>query len=135
MRLADCPSPLPFRSTFIYGVSNDTAAFPFNTDGINVKVRARALLRLSLRRLTSRPHPRLQSQHTLIENSVVYGGDDCVAIVSGTDDLLFRNAYCRGTHGLSIGSLGKDGANSTVTNVIIRDVKIEKSCVAPARAP
>ncbi|KAL7412930.1 pectin lyase fold/virulence factor [Mrakia frigida] len=94
-------------NTFIYGVSNNSAAFPFNTDGFNVK-----------------------SQHTLIENSVVYGGDDCVAIVSGADDLLFRNAHCRGTHGLSVGSLGKGGANSTVTNIIIRDVLIEKSTYA-----
>jgi polygalacturonase len=94
-------------STFIYGVSNNSASYPFNTDGFNIK-----------------------SQHTLIENSVVYGGDDCVAINNKADDLLFRNAYCRGTHGLSVGSLGKDGANTTVQNIIIRDVKIEKSTYA-----
>ena len=113
MRLAPSVSasapadPLLPRSTFIYGVSNNTASFPFNTDGFNIK-----------------------SQHTLIENSVVYGGDDCVAINNKADDLLFRNAYCRGTHGLSVGSLGKDGANTTVQNIIIRDVKIEKSTYA-----
>ncbi|CED84109.1 Pectin lyase fold/virulence factor [Phaffia rhodozyma] len=93
-------------NTFIWGVSESTG-YPFNTDGVNVK-----------------------SEHTLIENSVIYGGDDCVAIVSGAQDLVFRDAFCRGTHGLSIGSLGKDGANSTVEDVLISDVRIEKSTYA-----
>ncbi|CDZ96603.1 Pectin lyase fold/virulence factor [Phaffia rhodozyma] len=90
-------------NTFTYAVSNSTG-YPFNTDGFNIG-----------------------AEDVLIENSVVYGGDDCVAIASGSSNIVFRDAFCRGTHGLSIGSLGSGGAVSTVDGVLIKDVKIEKS--------
>lgn len=40
-----------------------------------------------------------------IEYATVYNQDDCVAINSGTN-IIFRNGYCSGGHGLSIGSVG-----------------------------
>lgn len=53
----------------------------------------------------------------LFENNTIYNGDDCLTVGSGASNIHFRNSYCNGGHGLSIGSLGKGGAASVVTNV------------------
>ncbi|KAJ4391499.1 hypothetical protein N0V93_005117 [Gnomoniopsis smithogilvyi] len=45
------------------------------------------------------------SDTVLIEYATVYNQDDCVAINSGTN-IIFRDGYCSGGHGLSIGSVG-----------------------------
>ncbi|KAF7578040.1 endo-polygalacturonase precursor [Pyrenophora tritici-repentis] len=46
----------------------------------------------------------------------VYNQDDCVAVNSGTD-ITFKNGFCSGGHGLSIGSVGgrDDNMIDTVT--------------------
>ncbi|GJJ13217.1 hypothetical protein Clacol_007468 [Clathrus columnatus] len=53
----------------------------------------------------------------LIENSHVVNGDDCLTVGSGGNNITFRNNYCQGGHGLSIGSLGENGAVASVSNV------------------
>ncbi|KAI1426661.1 endopolygalacturonase 4 [Xylaria sp. FL1777] len=66
------------------------------------------------------------STDVLIEYATVYNQDDCVAVNSGTG-ITFRNGYCSGGHGLSIGSVGGRDDNtvsdvsfttSTVTNSV-----------------
>jgi polygalacturonase len=54
----------------------------------------------------------------LFEDNVVFNGDDCLAVVSPSRDIHFRNSYCNGGHGLSIGSLGKDGEVADVQNIL-----------------
>ena len=54
----------------------------------------------------------------LFENNVVYNGDDCVAVGSLASNVIFRNSYCNGGHGLSIGSLGKNGSVADVENIL-----------------
>jgi polygalacturonase len=54
----------------------------------------------------------------LFEDNVVINGDDCLAVISPARDIHFRNSYCNGGHGLSIGSLGKGGAVADVQNVL-----------------
>ena len=54
----------------------------------------------------------------LFENNVVYNGDDCVAVGSPASNVIFRNSYCNGGHGLSIGSLGKNGSVADVENIL-----------------
>lgn len=54
------------------------------------------------------------SDTVLIEYATVYNQDDCVAINSGTN-IIFRNGYCSGGHGLSIGSVGGRDDNTVDT--------------------
>lgn len=54
----------------------------------------------------------------LFENNVVYNGDDCLTVGSPASDIVFCNSYCNGGHGLSIGSLGKNGAVANVENIL-----------------
>ncbi|KUI65491.1 hypothetical protein VM1G_00119 [Cytospora mali] len=55
------------------------------------------------------------SDTVIIEHATVYNQDDCVAINSGSN-IIFRNGYCSGGHGLSIGSVG-GRSNNTVSGV------------------
>lgn len=54
----------------------------------------------------------------LFENNVVFNGDDCLAVSSPAFNITFRNSYCCGGHGLSIGSLGKGKKVADVENVL-----------------
>ena len=49
---------------------------------------------------------------------MVYNGDDCLTVGSPANNIVFRNSYCNGGHGLSIGSLGKNGAVANVNNIL-----------------
>ena len=54
----------------------------------------------------------------LFEDNVIFNGDDCLTVGSPAKEIYFRNSYCNGGHGLSIGSLGKGGAVANVRNVL-----------------
>ncbi|EJD43225.1 hypothetical protein AURDEDRAFT_199571 [Auricularia subglabra TFB-10046 SS5] len=73
--------------------------FPFNTDGFGAG-----------------------GKNLLIEENIILNGDDCVTVGSGGFNVTFRNSYCYGGHGLSIGSLGKGGSVASVQNVLIENV-------------
>ena len=60
----------------------------------------------------------VQGTNILLENNIVYNGDDCLAIGNSANNIHFRNSYCNGGHGLSIGSLGKGGTVANVQNVL-----------------
>ncbi|CCO30407.1 hypothetical protein BN14_04436 [Rhizoctonia solani AG-1 IB] len=76
-----------------------TKAFPFNTDGFAAG-----------------------GTNLLIENNHIVNGDDCITVGSGANGVHFRNNYCEGGHGLSIGSLGKGGAVASVQNILFENV-------------
>jgi len=57
-----------------------------------------------------------------VRRTNISNGDDCVAIKSGTSNVLIEDSYFENGHGASIGSLGENGANDTVTNVLVRNV-------------
>ena len=59
-----------------------------------------------------------EGTNLLYENNVVYNGDDCLAVGSPANNIVFRNSYCNGGHGLSVGSLGEDGAVAAVQNIL-----------------
>ncbi|KAK0497826.1 pectin lyase fold/virulence factor [Armillaria luteobubalina] len=85
------------------GTRDDATSFPFNTDGINVS-----------------------GQNITIDGYYGHNGDDCVSVVNGARDVLAQNGYCGfSSHGLSIGSLGKNGAVQTVQNVVFRNWTME----------
>ncbi|KAK0209211.1 pectin lyase fold/virulence factor [Desarmillaria ectypa] len=86
---------------------SDNSAFPFNTDGFSAG-----------------------GTNMLFENNHIVNGDDCITVGSGASNIHFRNSYCEGGHGLSIGSLGKNGAVSNVQDVLIENVTMRDSLYA-----
>ncbi|XP_076953004.1 putative polygalacturonase At3g15720 [Bidens hawaiensis] len=61
------------------------------------------------------------SSHVNIHDSVIQSGDDCVAISVGTHDINVTGITCGPGHGISIGSLGKNGVYTTVEQVHVRN--------------
>ncbi|KAM0009371.1 putative endo-polygalacturonase [Helianthus debilis subsp. tardiflorus] len=64
------------------------------------------------------------SSHINIHDSVIESGDDCVAINSGIFDINVTGITCGPGHGISIGSLGKNGVESTVEQVQVRNCNL-----------
>ncbi|OOQ91517.1 putative polygalacturonase A precursor [Penicillium brasilianum] len=62
------------------------------------------------------------STNIVIERSVVWNQDDCVAITSG-NNMTVSNLECHGGHGLSIGSVGLK-SNNNVTNILFTDSSV-----------
>ncbi|CAA7265052.1 unnamed protein product [Cyclocybe aegerita] len=86
---------------------SDTNAFPFNTDGFSAG-----------------------GTDMLFENNHIENGDDCLTVGNGAKNIVFRNTYCWGGHGLSIGSLGRGGAVADVQNVLIENIVMENALYA-----
>ncbi|THU58579.1 hypothetical protein C4D60_Mb03t15860 [Musa balbisiana] len=62
---------------------------------------------------------------TLVEDSTIRTGDDCISIVGNSSDVRVINIICGPGHGISIGSLGKSNSYSQV-----HDVKVENSLIS-----
>ncbi|ERN00327.1 hypothetical protein AMTR_s00104p00016370, partial [Amborella trichopoda] len=61
------------------------------------------------------------SQHVNVENSFIATGDDCISIGDGTYDVNASKITCGPGHGISVGSLGKDGSRSTAEMIHVKD--------------
>ncbi|KAJ1406593.1 Pectin lyase fold/virulence factor [Sesbania bispinosa] len=70
-----------------------------NTDGINIS----------------------GSSNIVIQSSTIQTGDDCIAINSGSSFINITGISCGPGHGISIGSLGKNGEYDTVEEVHVRN--------------
>ncbi|KIM29881.1 glycoside hydrolase family 28 protein [Serendipita vermifera MAFF 305830] len=82
---------------------DSTVSFPFNTDGFN-----------------------MAGQNILLDGYYGHNGDDCVSVVHGANNIVAKNGYCGfSSHGLSIGSLGRNGFESSVSNVLFENWKME----------
>jgi polygalacturonase len=94
------------RGVVASGLSISSPALSPNTDGIHVE----------------------NSQDVVITNTAVSNGDDCVSIGAGTLNMHVENVTCGpGGHGISIGSLGKQGSRACVANVTVRNAVIRHS--------
>ncbi|KAJ5820141.1 pectin lyase-like protein [Penicillium riverlandense] len=80
--------------------AESTGSFPFNTDGFDVT-----------------------ATNVRISDSVIYNGDDAIAVQSGSHNVVFeRNTIGYQSHGMSIGSLGEDQTEpANVTNIRFED--------------
>ncbi|KAJ7842243.1 pectin lyase-like protein [Mycena olivaceomarginata] len=88
---------------------SDTSSFPFNTDGFSAG-----------------------GTNIVFEGNRILNGDDCLTVGNGAHNITWRNSYCEGGHGLSIGSLGSGGSVADVQNIFIEKT-IMKSTLYGAR--
>lgn len=76
-----------------------TTSFPSNTDGIAIS-----------------------GSNVTVDGYYGHNGDDCINITNGGRNIVAKNGYCGfSSHGLSIGSLGKDGSTDTVSDVLFQN--------------
>ncbi|TPX09185.1 uncharacterized protein E0L32_001645 [Thyridium curvatum] len=93
---------ITIRKPIIDAVSS-SSSFPFNTDGFGCG-----------------------AEDLTIEDAVIYNGDDAFAVGSGARNVVVRRATIGyQTHGMSIGSLGKDPSKpASVSNILFDDVTV-----------
>ncbi|KAL0547490.1 hypothetical protein IC582_017426 [Cucumis melo] len=65
------------------------------------------------------------STNVKIHNCNIGTGDDCIAISEGTSNIHIANIQCGPGHGISIGSLGKDGMSSSVEEVRVQNCHLK----------
>ncbi|KAE9604565.1 putative polygalacturonase [Lupinus albus] len=68
-----------------------------------------------------------ESSHVVLENSHIQTGDDCIAVNTGSSFINITGVICGPGHGISIGSLGRDGAYDTVEEVHVRNCTFIKT--------
>ncbi|KAK4836986.1 hypothetical protein QYF36_001901 [Acer negundo] len=64
------------------------------------------------------------TKHIYITNSTIGTGDDCISIVSGSQNVQFEDIICGPGHGISIGSLGAGNSKATVSGVTVNGAKL-----------
>ncbi|XP_010528313.2 PREDICTED: probable polygalacturonase At1g80170 [Tarenaya hassleriana] len=62
-----------------------------------------------------------RSQNVFISDSVIQTGDDCISIGDGSKHVNISKISCGPGHGISIGSLGRNGNKEAVESVYVRD--------------
>ncbi|XP_058766967.1 probable polygalacturonase At3g15720 [Vicia villosa] len=62
------------------------------------------------------------SSNIFVEQSTISTGDDCIAINSGSKFINITGIFCGPGHGISVGSLGKNGNYDTVEEIHVRNV-------------
>ncbi|CAA6674828.1 unnamed protein product [Spirodela intermedia] len=65
------------------------------------------------------------SINVMISNSIIRTGDDCLSIVGGSRAVTATNIVCGPGHGISIGSLGANGAEDTVSDILVDTARLE----------
>jgi hypothetical protein len=90
-------------SDSIIDAYSTSSAFPFNTDGFDVT-----------------------GTNIKILNSVIFNGDDAIAVQSGSHNVLFQGGTIGyQSHGMSIGSLGQNQASfANVSNIAFNDITV-----------
>lgn len=63
------------------------------------------------------------SKNIRISRSTISTGDDCIAMVSGSESIDIFGVACGPGHGISIGSLGRGPQNEYVKNIVVRNCR------------
>lgn len=64
------------------------------------------------------------TENIQITNSVIATGDDCISIVSGSQNVQAKGITCGPGHGISIGSLGSGNSKAYVSGVLVDGAKL-----------
>ncbi|KAF5793570.1 putative polygalacturonase [Helianthus annuus] len=67
------------------------------------------------------------SKNVLIHTTDLACGDDCISIQTGCTNVFVRDVNCGPGHGISIGSLGKDGTSACVSNITVRNINMHNT--------
>ncbi|PON65852.1 Glycoside hydrolase [Parasponia andersonii] len=62
-----------------------------------------------------------------ISNTVIETGDDCIAMVQDTHDILVTNVTCGPGHGISVGSLGKWPYDKGCTGILVQNCTLRNT--------
>lgn len=62
-----------------------------------------------------------ESSNIIVENSKIETGDDCIAINHGSTSIYMNGIFCGPGHGISVGSLGRNGVHESVENIYVRN--------------
>ncbi|KAJ0030345.1 hypothetical protein Pint_12381 [Pistacia integerrima] len=62
-----------------------------------------------------------------IQHSIIKTGDDCIAVNTGSSFINITGVACGPGHGISVGSLGEDGADDRVEEVHVRDCNFSRT--------
>ncbi|KAF1892202.1 hypothetical protein Lal_00036561 [Lupinus albus] len=62
-----------------------------------------------------------ESNDIVVQNCTIATGDDCIAMNEGTSNINITTVNCGPGHGISIGSLGKNGNFATVKDVYVNN--------------
>jgi galacturan 1,4-alpha-galacturonidase len=66
-----------------------------------------------------------RSSNIVIQNSHIDNGDDCVSFKPNSTDIVVQNLVCKGSHGISVGSLGQYvGEVDIVKNIYVSDTNL-----------
>ncbi|KAI4342061.1 hypothetical protein MLD38_026721 [Melastoma candidum] len=89
-------------SKYVFGtnVTVHTPGYIPNTDGIHIQ----------------------NSEHVYVSDCDIRTGDDYISIGDCTSDIYVEGIHCGPGHGISIGSLGKDGSEDHTENIHIQNV-------------
>ncbi|XP_042448841.1 polygalacturonase ADPG2-like [Zingiber officinale] len=68
-----------------------------------------------------------ESRFVDIRNSIIGTGDDCVSLSEGDENIFVNNVTCGPGHGISVGSLGKDGSRSTASNIYVSNCTLTQT--------
>ncbi|KVI05654.1 Glycoside hydrolase, family 28 [Cynara cardunculus var. scolymus] len=67
------------------------------------------------------------SKNVLIHTTDLACGDDCISIQTGCTNVYVHDVNCGPGHGISIGSLGKDGTSACVSNITVRNINMHNT--------
>lgn len=61
-------------------------------------------------------------QNAQIDDCVIRTGDDCISISSGSSTINVKDINCGPGHGISIGSLGKNGEGAKIDDILVQNI-------------
>ncbi|TVU33543.1 hypothetical protein EJB05_25367 [Eragrostis curvula] len=68
-----------------------------------------------------------ESRGVTVQSCRIGTGDDCISISNASFNIRMNNIDCGPGHGISIGSLGKDGSFAAVANVLLDNARIRRA--------
>lgn len=123
-----------FRNIYVNATSINApknANWVQNTDGFGMlfqnalrSIRVEVKCFLSLPNQVSSSLDTMDADNIWLTNFTYQGGDDCIAIKPRSTNIFLENIKCNKGNGIAIGSLGQYLEDSSVTNVIMKNLKV-----------